>query len=70
MRVHSLVERLPQKILTAFRVGDVPIYSQDEIVCHERISGGEKAEVAFDDRALVFSQSSRDLSIGQCHDSC
>ena len=40
---------LSQNVLTAFRIGNQPVDRQDQVVCDKRISGREKAEIAFDD---------------------
>ena len=49
VRMDRVFKGLSQNVLTAFRIGDQPVDRQDLVVCDERISGREKAKIAFDD---------------------
>src|SRR5476649_1926908 len=54
--VDRLFERLAQDVLAAFRVGDQAVHGQDQVVGNQGVGGGEEAEVAHDDAALVVGQ--------------
>ena len=51
--VDGLLEGLAQQVLAAFRVGDQPVHGQHQVVGDQRVRGGEEAEAALDDDALV-----------------
>ncbi len=50
------LEGLAQDVLAALRVGDQPVDGQHQVVRHQGIGGGEKAQVALDDAALVLGE--------------
>lgn len=54
--VDRLFEGLAQDVLAALRVGDQAVHGQGQVVGNQRVGGGEEAEVAHDDAALVFGQ--------------
>ena len=51
--VERFLEGLAQQVLAALGVGQVLVDSQHEVVGHEAVRGGEEAEAALDDGALV-----------------
>jgi hypothetical protein len=51
-----LLERLPQQILPAFRVGQVPIDGEHDVVRHQALGRREEAEIALDHAPLVLGQ--------------
>jgi len=57
--VDRLFERLAQDVLAAFRVGDQAVHGQHQVVGNQGVGGGEEAEVAHDDAALVVGQAFR-----------
>jgi hypothetical protein len=63
-----LLESLPQQILPAFRVGQVAIDRQHDVVGHQALGGREEAEIALDHAPLVLGQAvarfpQRDVSL-------
>ena len=54
--VDGLLEGLPQQVLPAFRVGQVAIDRQHDVVGDERFRGREEAEIALDGAPLVLGQ--------------
>ncbi|MGF6628077.1 hypothetical protein ABH908_001716 [Pseudomonas frederiksbergensis] len=54
-----LFEGLAQDVLAAFRVGDQAVHGQDQVVGNQGVGGGEEAEVAHHDAALVVGQAFR-----------
>ncbi len=59
MGVDRLFERLAQDVLAAFRVGDQAVHGQDQVVGNQGVGGGEEAQVAHHDAALVVGQAFR-----------
>lgn len=57
--VDRLFESLAQDVLAAFRVGDQAVHGQYQVVGNQGVGGGEEAEVAHDDAALVVGQAFR-----------
>ncbi len=57
--VDRLFESLAQDVLAAFRVGDQAVHGQDQVVGNQGVGGGEEAEVAHYDAALVVGQAFR-----------
>lgn len=57
--VDRLFEGLAQDVLAAFRVGDQAVHGQDQVVGNQGVGGGEEAEVAHHDAALVVGQAFR-----------
>ena len=49
-------KRLAQNVLAALGVGDQAVNGQYQVVGNQRIGGGEEAQVALDDAALVFGE--------------
>ena len=49
--VHRLLERLAQQILPAFRIGQMAVDRQHDVVGDEAFGRGEEAEIALDRRA-------------------
>lgn len=62
--VDRLFEGLAQDVLAALRVGDQAVHGQGQVVGHQRVGGGEEAEVAHHDTALVFGQAVHALPQG------
>ena len=56
MGVDGFLECLPQQILAAFRVGQVPIDRQDDVVGDEALGCGEEAEIALDHAPLILGE--------------
>ena len=54
--VDRLFEGLTQDVLAALGVGDQAVHGQHQVVGDQTVGGGEEAEVALDDAALVFGQ--------------
>ena len=54
--VDRFLEGLTQNVLAALGVGDQAVHGQHQVVGDQAVGGGEEAEVAFDDAALVFGQ--------------
>ncbi len=54
--VDGLFEGLAQDVLAALGVGDQAVDGQYQVVGHQGVGGGEEAEVAHDDAALVVGQ--------------
>ncbi|CAI8868725.1 hypothetical protein EMIT0162MI3_20424 [Pseudomonas chlororaphis] len=57
--VDRLFERLAQDVLAAFRVGDQAVHGQHQVVGNQGVGGGEEAQVAHHDAALVVGQAFR-----------
>lgn len=62
--VDRLFEGLAQDVLAALRVGDQAVHGQGQVVGHQGVGGGEEAEVAHHDAALVFGQAVHALPQG------
>jgi len=56
MGVQGFLERLAQQVLTAFRVGDMPVDGQHQVVGHQGVRRREEPQIALDDDALVLGQ--------------
>ena len=54
MGVQSFFESLPQQILSTFRVGDMTVDSQHQIVRNQRIRRRKEPQVAHYDSSFVF----------------
>ena len=54
--VHGLLEGLPQQILPAFRIGEMAVDRQHDVVGDEAFGGREEAEVALDGAAFVLGE--------------
>jgi len=54
--VDRFLEGLAQDVLAALGVGDQAVHGQDQVVGNQAVGGGEEAEVAHDDAALVFAE--------------
>lgn len=59
--VDRLFEGLAQDVLAAFGVGDQAVDGQHQVVGDQGVGGGEEAEVALDDAALVLGEAVRAL---------
>jgi hypothetical protein len=59
--VQRLLEGLPKQVLPAFRIGDVAVDREHEVVGHERVGGHKEAEIALYDGALVGGEPARVL---------
>src|SRR5690606_1674555 len=62
--VDRLFEGLAQDVLAALGVGDQAVHGQHEVVGDQAVGGGEEAEVALDDAALVLGEAVRALPQG------
>ena len=56
MGMNRLLEGLPQQILAAFRVGEMAVDRQHNVVGDEAFGGREESEAALDRAALVFGE--------------
>ena len=54
--MYRLLKALPQQVLPAFRIGEVTVDRQHDVVGDQALRGREKAEIAFDGAALVFGK--------------
>ena len=61
MRMKRLFEGLTQQVLAAFRVGDVAVNGEHQIVGNQRVCSREEAQIALDNQTLVFGQTVRAL---------
>ena len=54
--MHGLLECLAQQVLAAFGVGEVAVDGEHDVVGHQRLGGGEEAEVAGEQQPFVAGE--------------